>query len=83
MHLPGHGRFDFSPITQRPDYNWPEGKRLALYLALNIESFAFGTGLGHTFGVQLPAPDQRETGEATPEQYQRRWLGDLRQEGVI
>ena len=44
--LPSHGRYDFSPITKRPDYSWPEGKRLAFYIALNIEHFAFGTGLG-------------------------------------
>ncbi len=46
LNLPGHSRYAFSPIVTRPDYCWPEGKRLAFYIALNIEHFAFGTGLG-------------------------------------
>ena len=46
LKLPGHGRYDYSPITKRPDYSWPGGKRLAFYIALNIEHFAFGAGLG-------------------------------------
>ena len=24
-----HDRYDYSPIVERPDYDWPEGKRLA------------------------------------------------------
>lgn len=46
LKLPGHGRYDYSSINSRPDYSWPEGKRLAFYIALNIEHFAFGTGRG-------------------------------------
>ncbi|HMJ43043.1 MAG TPA: polysaccharide deacetylase family protein [Pseudolabrys sp.] len=46
LKLPGHGRYDHTNITQRQDYTWPEGKRLAFYIALNIEHFAFGAGLG-------------------------------------
>ncbi len=46
MKLPGHGRYEFVPIDRRPDYSWPGGKRLAFYVAINIEHFAFGTGLG-------------------------------------
>ncbi|MSQ60235.1 MAG: polysaccharide deacetylase [Betaproteobacteria bacterium] len=41
-----HGRYAYSNITKRPDYSWPDGKRLAVYIALNIESFSFGTGKG-------------------------------------
>lgn len=44
--LAGHGRYDYSPITRRPDYSWPEGQRLAVYLGFNIEHFEFGRGLG-------------------------------------
>jgi allantoinase len=44
--LPGHGRYDFSAIEERKDYSWPGGKRLAFYVALNIEHFAFGAGRG-------------------------------------
>jgi peptidoglycan/xylan/chitin deacetylase (PgdA/CDA1 family) len=46
LKLPGHTRYAYSPIVKRPDYNWPGGKRLAFYVALNIEHFAFGTGRG-------------------------------------
>src|SRR5262249_15540809 len=46
LKLPGHPRYDYSPIVKRPDYSWPGGKRLAFYVALNIEHFAFGTGIG-------------------------------------
>jgi hypothetical protein len=27
MKLPTHGRYDYVPITKRPVYDWPEGKR--------------------------------------------------------
>jgi len=44
--LPTHGRYDYSNITTRPDYSWPGGRRLAVYVALNIEAFGFGVGKG-------------------------------------
>jgi peptidoglycan/xylan/chitin deacetylase (PgdA/CDA1 family) len=46
LKLPGHNRYAYSPIVKRPDYSWPGGKRLAFYIALNIEHFAFGAGRG-------------------------------------
>lgn len=46
LTLPNHSRYAYSPIVSRPDFSWPGGKRLAFYIALNIEHFAFGTGLG-------------------------------------
>ncbi|HYU12853.1 MAG TPA: polysaccharide deacetylase, partial [Stellaceae bacterium] len=46
MKLPSHGRYDYLPITKRPVYDWPEGKRLAVFFCNNIEQFAFGAGLG-------------------------------------
>jgi peptidoglycan/xylan/chitin deacetylase (PgdA/CDA1 family) len=46
LKLPGHARYGYSPIVARADYTWPGGKRLAFYVALNIEHFAFGTGIG-------------------------------------
>ncbi|MEM6427004.1 MAG: polysaccharide deacetylase family protein [Cyanobacteria bacterium P01_D01_bin.128] len=55
--LPSHGRYAYSAITQRPDYDWPGGKRLAIYIALNLEHFAFGEGLGATLAPGGPAPD--------------------------
>jgi allantoinase len=52
--LPTHGRYDYSNITKRPDYSWPGGKRLAVYVALNIEQFAYGMGKG----AAIAPPDQ-------------------------
>ncbi len=46
LKLPSHGRYDHSAIVNRPNYSWPERKRLAFYIALNIEHFAFGVGIG-------------------------------------
>jgi len=45
--LPQHDRYDFVPLTERTDYHWPHGKRLAFTLTTNVEWFAFGAGLGH------------------------------------
>lgn len=55
--LPHHGRYDYSPISKRADYNWPEGKRLAVYIGLNLEHFSFGTGLGAELAPGGPQPD--------------------------
>lgn len=44
--LKTHGRFRYSGINLRPDYTWPGGKRLAVYLAVNIEHFPFGEPVG-------------------------------------
>jgi peptidoglycan/xylan/chitin deacetylase (PgdA/CDA1 family) len=55
--LPDHGRFPYRPITRRPHYEWPGGARLAVYLALNLEHFAFGEGLGAMIGPASPQPD--------------------------
>lgn len=43
--LRSHGRYAYSPIHARPDFSWPGGKRLAVYIALNLEHYAFGEGL--------------------------------------
>ncbi|MBI4182740.1 MAG: polysaccharide deacetylase family protein [Proteobacteria bacterium] len=54
--LPTHGRYDYTAITKRPDYSWPGGRRLAVYVALNVEQFAFGAGKG-----SLIAPPEQST----------------------
>ena len=59
MPLKRHNRYDYSPITQRRDFSWPGGRRLAFYIALNVEHFSFGEGLGHTPTALGPPPDQR------------------------
>jgi allantoinase len=40
--LASHDRYAYSGIDTRPDYSWPQGKRLAVYIALNVEHFPFG-----------------------------------------
>ena len=57
MELASHGRYQYSAINSRPTYNWPGGKHLAVYLALNLEHFASGIGLGAELGPGGPQPD--------------------------
>ncbi|MBL8703649.1 MAG: polysaccharide deacetylase family protein [Rhodospirillales bacterium] len=57
MPLPSHGRYGYSAIKGRPGYDWPGGRRLAVYVGLNIEHFAFGEGLGAELGPSSPQPD--------------------------
>ena len=52
-----HGRYPYSPITARPAYDWPGGKRLAVYIGLNLEWFSFGEGLGAELASGGPQPD--------------------------
>jgi peptidoglycan/xylan/chitin deacetylase (PgdA/CDA1 family) len=52
-----HGRYSYTPINGRADYNWPGGKRLAVYIGLNLEHFAFGEGLGAELAPGGPQPD--------------------------
>ena len=55
--LPDSGRFDYSCITARPAYVWPNGARLAVYIGFNLEHFAFGEGFGACIGPVSPQPD--------------------------
>ena len=57
MTLPTHGRYGYRAITGRPVYDWPNGKRLAVYIGLNLEHFAFGEGLGAKLAPALGEPD--------------------------
>lgn len=57
VHLPSHERYRYSAIAHRPDYSWPQDRRLAVYVALNLEHFAFGEGLGAELAPGGPQPD--------------------------
>jgi len=57
MPLRTHDRYPYSPISTRPVYDWPDGKRLAIYLGLNLEWFSFGEGLGAELAPGGPQPD--------------------------
>jgi peptidoglycan/xylan/chitin deacetylase (PgdA/CDA1 family) len=59
MKLPGHGRYDYVPIHQRPVYDWPDGKRLAVFFCNNIEFFAFGAGVSPDSTGEHAAPSHR------------------------
>jgi peptidoglycan/xylan/chitin deacetylase (PgdA/CDA1 family) len=45
------------PLRGRADYTWPNGRRLAVYFALNLEHFAYGEGLGAELAPGGPQPD--------------------------
>ena len=55
--LPTHGRYGYAPITERPFYRWPNGAGLAVYLALNVEHYAFGEGLAEDLVPGMEQPD--------------------------
>ena len=44
--LAGHGRCEYSGIAERPPHSWKNGARLAVYVAVNLEHFHYGAGLG-------------------------------------
>ena len=57
MTVPHHGRYPYSALPDRPVYDWPGGRRLAVYIALNLETFEFGAGLGAELAPGGPQPD--------------------------
>jgi len=52
-----NARYEYQPIVDRKDYSWPEGKRLAVYIALNVESYSFGEGMIEELLPAGPRPD--------------------------
>ncbi len=52
-----HDRYAYSPITARLPERWPGGKGLAVYIALNLEQYAWGEGLVEDLVPGIPAPD--------------------------
>ncbi len=55
--LPHHDRYPYSPLPARTPYAWPNGAKLAVYLGINLEHFAFGEGLGAELAPGGPHPD--------------------------
>ena len=55
--LDSHDRYDYSPITGRPQGAWPGGKKLAVYVAIGIEDYHFGAGQTENLLEGVPAPD--------------------------
>ncbi len=52
-----HDRYAYRPIIDRPDYDWPGGRRLAVYLGVNYEVFDFDGGLGPELAPSQTQPD--------------------------
>lgn len=50
-------RYNYSNITKRPTYEWPNGTRLAVYVAINAEVFSYGEGKG----AGIAPPEQSNT----------------------
>lgn len=38
--------FSYSPLPERTQYSWPDGKRLAMYITVNVEHFPYGVQSG-------------------------------------
>ena len=56
--LPSLDRFPYSPIRNRPDFIWPDDKRVAVHIAINLEHFIFG-GSGVNLDRETPPPNHR------------------------
>ena len=52
--LKNHGRYSYASIQARPRYEWPNGAKVAVYVAINVEAFHFGAGKG----AAIAPPDQ-------------------------
>ena len=52
--LKDHGRYPYSSLPSRPKYQWPNGSKVAVYVAMNIEAFSYGEGKG----AAIAPPDQ-------------------------
>jgi peptidoglycan/xylan/chitin deacetylase (PgdA/CDA1 family) len=55
--LRDHGRFPYSAIGRRPAFRWPGNRRLAVHVAVNLEHFAYGEGLGLSYSPGIPHPN--------------------------
>ena len=50
-------RYKYSPISDRAPGRWPNGQGLGVYVALNLEQYAWGEGLVEDLVPGIPAPD--------------------------
>ena len=57
--LASHDRFKYSALPTRPQFEWPNGKRLAVYIATNIEHFPYGVQCGVDLDRQTQPWSQR------------------------
>ena len=57
MIIQPNNRVPYSAINARPDFTWPGGKRLAVYTALAVEHFSYGTGMGISYSPGIDHPN--------------------------
>jgi peptidoglycan/xylan/chitin deacetylase (PgdA/CDA1 family) len=53
--------YSYSPIDKRPMSRWPNGKRLAVYVAIGLEEYSFGGGLTENLIPGTSHPDLANT----------------------
>ncbi len=54
---PGHDLWPYRPITAPGGPAWPDGKRLAVYVAVGLEEYRFGVGRTEDIVPDVAAPD--------------------------
>lgn len=59
--LKSHGRYPYTPITQKAAATWPNGAHLAVYFALGVEEYVFGEGMTENIIAGTPQPDFTNT----------------------
>jgi len=57
LTTPGHALWDYRPITAPPGPDWPDGRRLAVYVAVGLEEYRFGAGQTEDIVPDVTAPD--------------------------
>lgn len=57
LALPENKRYVYSSVRNRKVYDWPEGRQIAVYIAINVENFAFGEGDGVIINHKNREPD--------------------------
>lgn len=55
--LKSHNRYEYSAITKRPSFRWPNGSGVAFYIALNVEQYSFDEGLVEDLVAGMSKPD--------------------------
>jgi peptidoglycan/xylan/chitin deacetylase (PgdA/CDA1 family) len=49
--------YRYTPLPARPPGSWPNGKKLAVFVCVGVESYRFGDGLTEDVLPGMPAPD--------------------------
>jgi allantoinase len=62
MEIRPNPRFAYQGIRGRPDFVWPGNKKLAVYVALCVEHFSYGSGLGLAYSPGLNHPNSYNWG---------------------